>query len=77
MTVDPAQIPTTEYVSSRPMLSKAAELAQQRLFTMAAVDSNLPVDALDVIIDAFPSSFDRKTYAIDADYLARLTRGQR
>ena len=77
MTVDPAQIPTTEYVSSRPMLSKAAELAQQRLCTMAAVDSNLPVDALDVIIDAFPNSFDRKTYAIDADYLARLTRGQR
>jgi len=66
-----------EYVSSRPMLSKAKELAEQRLFTMAAVDSNLPVDALDIIIDAFPRSFTRRTYAIDADYLARLTRGQR
>ena len=77
MTVDPAQIPTTEYVSSRPMLSKAKELAEQRLFTMAAVDSNLPVDALDIIIEAFPRSFSRKTYAIDGDYLARLTRGQR
>ena len=43
-----------EYVSSRPMLSKAKELAEQRLFTMAAVDSNLPVDALDIIIEAFP-----------------------
>ena len=38
MTVDPAQIPVTEHVSSRPMLSKAKELAEQRLFTMAAVD---------------------------------------
>ena len=55
MTVDPAQIPTTDYVSSRPMLSKAKELAEQRLFTMAAVDSNLPVDALDIIIEAFRS----------------------
>ena len=76
MTVDPAQIPA-EYVSSRPMLSKAKELAEQRLFTMAAVDSNLPVDALDIIIEAFPRSFTRRTYAIDADYLARLTRGQK
>ena len=66
-----------DYVSSRPMLSKAKELAEQRLFTMAAVDSNLPVDALDIIIEAFPRSFTRRTYAIDADYLARLTRGQR
>ena len=76
MTVDPAQVPV-EYVSSRPMLSKAKELAEQRLFTMAAVDSNLPVDALDIIIEAFPRSFTRRTYAIDADYLARLTRGQK
>ena len=75
MTVDPAQVP--EFVSSRPMLSKAKELAEQRLFTMAAVDSNLPVDALDIIIDAFPRSFTRKTYAIDGDYLARLTRGRK
>jgi hypothetical protein len=66
-----------EYVSSRPMVSKKKLLAEQRLFTMAAVDSNLPVDALDIIIDAFPRSFSRKTYAIDGDYLARLTRGQR
>ena len=77
MSVDPAQIPVAEYVSSRPMLSKAKELAEQRLFTMAAVDSNLPVDALDIIIEAFPRSFTRRTYAIDADYFARLTRGQR
>ena len=76
MSVDPAQIPA-EFVSSRPMLSKAKELAEQRLFTMAAVDSNLPVDALDIIIEAFPRSFTRRTYAIDADYLARLTRGQK
>ena len=76
MTVDPAQIPA-EYVLSRPMLSKAAELAEQRLFTMAAVDSNLPVDALDIIVEAFPRSFSRKTYAIDGDYLARLTRGRK
>ena len=54
MTVDPAQIPTTDYVSSRPMLSKAKEQAEVRLFTMAAVDSNLPVDALEIIIEAFP-----------------------
>ena len=66
-----------DYVSSRPMLSKAKELAEQRLFTMAAVDSNLPVDALDIIIEAFPRSFTRRTYAIDADYLARLTRGRK
>ena len=65
-----------DYVSSRPMLSKAKEQAEVRLFTMAAVDSNLPVDALDIIIDAFPRSFSRKTYAIDGDYLARLTRRQ-
>ena len=77
MTVDPAQIPTTDYVSSRPMLSKAKEQAEVRLFTMAAVDSNLPVDALDIIIEAFPRSFSRKTYAIDGDYLARLTRGRK
>ena len=76
MSVDPAQIPA-EFVSSRPMLSKAKELAEQRLFTMAAVDSNLPVDALDIIIEAFPRSFTRRTYAIDGDYLARLTRGQK
>ena len=66
-----------DYVSSRPMLSKAKELAEQRLFTMAAVASNLPVDALDIIIEAFPRSFTRRTYAIDADYLARLTRGRK
>lgn len=66
-----------EYVEARPMVSKKKLLAEQRLFTMAAVDSNLPVDALDIIIDAFPRSFSRKTYAIDGDYLARLTRGQR
>ena len=76
MSVDPAQIPA-EFVSSRPMLSKAKEQAEQRLFTMAAVDSNLPVDALDIIIEAFPRSFTRRTYAIDADYLARLTRGRK
>ena len=66
-----------EYAEARPMVSKKKLLAEQRLFTMAAVDSNLPVDALDIIIDAFPRSFSRKTYAIDGDYLARLTRGQR
>ena len=59
------------------MVSKKKLLAEQRLFTMAAVDSNLPVDALDIIIDAFPRSFTRRTYAIDGGYLARLTRGQR
>ena len=66
-----------EYVEARPMVSKKKLLAEQRLFTMAAVDSNLPVDALDIIIDAFPRSFSRKTYGVDGDYLARLTRGQR
>ena len=66
-----------EYVEARPMVSKKKLLAEQRLFTMAAVDSNLPVDALDIIIDAFPRSFSRKTYAIDGDYLARLTRGKK
>ena len=63
-----------EYVEARPMVSKKKLLAEQRLFTMAAVDSNLPVDALDIIIDAFPRSFSRKTYGVDGDYLARLTR---
>ena len=66
-----------EYVEARPMVSKKKLLAEQRLFTMAAVDSNLPVDALDIIINAFPRSFSRKTYAIDGDYLARLTRGRK
>lgn len=68
---------STEYVVARTTVATELEAREAKVFTAAAVWSELDVRAVTLLPAMHPTKFSRDEYWIDADVLAQLTRYKR